>query len=163
MDLDRTMQLEILEELKGLYPNSYPTQRLKCFKDGDKFNGNIMYLVEHGLVDGKTKTSMSRENHGTYVIKAKITAEGLDFLEDDGGLGAILNKVVVTFDTDDLHKLIKQKLDAEEVEPEKKSELLKTIRNLPSEGARAVYIRLLNYGLDKVPDVYDLLKNSLQQ
>ncbi len=97
------------------------------------------------------------------MLQAKITANGLDFLEDDGGLRAILNKITIKIDSEDLQTLIANRLDKEDITPEKKGEILKTIKALPSDGIKAVYTRLINLGLDKTPDVIDLIQKLLQQ
>jgi hypothetical protein len=163
MKLDRALQLSFLSELKDHYPNEYPVQRLSCFVDGPDFNANIIYLEEHGLISGKSRHVRQLENPGVVLLMAKITANGLDFLENDGGLRAILNKITITFDQDDLEKLISGRLDKTDISPEKKSELMKTITSLPSEGIKTVYKRLVDLALDKTPDVVDLLQKILSQ
>ena len=40
-----------------------------------------------------------------------ITAKGLDFLEDDGGLSAILGAITVKLDPDDLRALIAARIE----------------------------------------------------
>ena len=163
MKLDRKLQLQILEELKNHYPNEVAAQRMDCFQEGQLFNGNIIYLEEHGLVTGKTMDNRGLDNPGPQLVFAKITADGLDFLEDDGGLGAILNKLTIKIDPEDLQTLIANRLDQEDITPEKKSEILKTIKSLPADGIKAVYTRLVNLGLDKTPDVIDLIQKLLEQ
>ena len=163
MDLDRKLQLSILNELKTYYPKTISLQLMNCFKKDEDFNGNVIYLEEHGLVEGKTQRNTQRGNPGPQMTMAKITAVGLDFLEDDGGIRGILNKITIKIDSEDIQTIIKARLDRENVSPEKKNEILKTIKSLPSEGIKIVYKRLLTHGLDNSPDVIDLLQKVLQQ
>jgi hypothetical protein len=163
MKLDRALQLSFLSELKNHYPNEYPVQRLSCFVAGPDFNANIIYLEEHGLISGKSQHVRQLENPGVVMLMAKITANGLDFLEGDGGLSAILNKVTIKFDADDLQVLIAARLDTAGVPPEKKSEIMKTIKSLPSEGIKAVHNKLLSMALDKLPNAIDLFEKILSQ
>ena len=60
-------------------------------------------------------------------------------------------------------KLISGRLDKTDISPEKRSELMKTITSLPSEGIKTVYKRLVDLALDKTPDVVDLLQKTLSQ
>ena len=43
---------------------------------------------------------------------ARITAKGIDFLEDDGGLSAILGVVTVKLHADTLREMLAKKIDA---------------------------------------------------
>ena len=134
-----------------------------CFVDGPDFNANLFYLEEHGLISGKSQHFRQAEKVGEIMMMAKITADGLDFLEGDGGLGAILKKVTIKFDAEDLQELIAARLDKADVPAGKKVEIMETIRALPSEGIKAVHNRLITLALDKMPDAVDLLRNILSQ
>lgn len=163
MKLDRSLQLSILTELSAHYPNEFSIQRMDCFVDSPDFNANLFYLQEHGLISGKVQHFRQVEKVGDVMLMAKITADGLDFLEGDGGLGAILKKVTIKFDSEDLQALIAARLDKEDIPAEKKSEIMKTIKALPSEGIKAVHNRLITLALDRIPDAADLLRNILSQ
>lgn len=162
MFLDRSLQLSILKELRSIYPDSGAVQRLQCFEDSRQFHGNLMYLHEHNLVGGEISHSAQPDKLRNFLRKAIITADGLDFLEDDGGLGAILGKVVVKFDDNDLGLLLKA-IDTSDAPPDKKSAIKDTIKSLPAEGLKQIYTRLLNYGLDKTPDVLRLIQTAIDQ
>jgi len=156
MDLDRDLQLKILTELESHYPNNSEVPKMKCYEKGQKFSGNMFYLEEHELLTGEFSSFMSCPKE---MSTAQITAGGLDFLEDDGGLKAILSKVTIKFDNDDLQTIIETSLNNKDIPPEKKSEILKTIKSLPSEGIKNLYKHLISYGLDKTPDVADLIQS----
>jgi hypothetical protein len=86
MRLNRAMQREILEELRRAYPETVDFQSRANFPDPE-FQGNLFYLHEHGLIAGNVREAL---NLPRTMPGASITATGLDFLEDDGGLSAIL-------------------------------------------------------------------------
>src|SRR5882672_5223716 len=65
---------------------------------------------------------------------ATITVKGLDFLQDDGGLGAILNVVTVRFEAETLRALIEAKVDASDEPPEQKSAMV-TCSRMSTDGA----------------------------
>ncbi len=163
MNLNRELQKAILVELKNHYPNDCAVKKMVCYTDGQEFNGNIIYLEEHGLVSGKTHISRSLDDAGPHMLMAKITAHGLDFIEDDGGLRAILNKLTIKFDSEDINSLITAHLDRTNIPPEKKNEIISTLKSLPSEGIKTVYKHLINYALGKTPDVIDLIQIFLSQ
>lgn len=157
MIIDRKLQRIILEELRENYPNRKSVRLMECKSDDQTFNQNLYYLYEHGLIDGTATDTRSIEGRGKFVKMAKITVAGLDFLENDGGLSAILNKITVKFDDNDLQQLIFSKIDKVEAPAEKKRYLKETIQKLPSEGLKALYMRAINFGLDKAPDIFDFI------
>ena len=84
--VDREFQRELLTTLAKSYPNRVdlaPTP---------KQSRNLVYLAEHGLVDN---TQTKPLGGGIDVHASAITAKGLDFLANDGGLSAILGVVEV--------------------------------------------------------------------
>ncbi len=93
MQLNRAMQLEILRCLRDAYPEVIEVRTIPGSDDAD-FQGNLFYLTEHDLVASEAVRDFPEKE----IFTAQITAKGLDFLEDDGGLGAILGKITVRFD-----------------------------------------------------------------
>lgn len=111
MKFDRELQHEILCELQRIHPFSAGHKELLgklteiSGSDEILLGSTLVYLEEHGLItsgsvvpgfDGKIYFDSS---------KIKISAKGLDFLEDDGGLGAILGAVVIKLHCDTLEAL----------------------------------------------------------
>lgn len=92
MNLDRKLQWEILLELREHFPNDVAIHRLKCYTDQQHFLGNLLYLREHGLVGGEISEEFSAGGSVKSMVWAIITAKGLDFMEDDGGINAILTQ-----------------------------------------------------------------------
>lgn len=158
MKLDRNLQLEILKYLRGSYPDILAVSKLPNYSSDQTFSGNMFYLKEHELIEGVSHDAFGEMQD---LITAKITANGLDFLEDDGGIGAILNKVTIKFDDEDLNKLILSKIENTNASPEKINDIKSAIKKLPADGVKAIYMRLINYGLDKAPDALDLIQRYL--
>ena len=102
---------------------------------------------------------MAKSFEGIDLVSAVITWRGIDFLEDDGGVSAILNKVVVKFDEEDLTKILTMKLAQSDLSPEDKKSVMKTIKSLPAEGIMTVYTHLLTQGLKSLPDVPQLIQH----
>ncbi|HBQ8828786.1 TPA: hypothetical protein NIY10_003011 [Klebsiella pneumoniae] len=60
------------------------------FGDDDIATANLLYLESHGLIT----TNIREIRHGFFDVNhehLKITAKGIDFVRNDGGLSAILN------------------------------------------------------------------------
>ncbi len=51
-------------------------------------SANIIYLAEHGLITIRQQTS---DDPYTFFENMRATCKGVDFMQNDGGLGAILN------------------------------------------------------------------------
>ncbi|MGW8193905.1 MAG: hypothetical protein ACWGOX_06530 [Desulforhopalus sp.] len=92
MHLDRKLQLTILLELRENFPNDVAIHRLDCYSEKQYFIANLIYLREHGLVGGDVSEEFSAGGSAKSMTWAIITAKGLDFLEDDGGIKAILTQ-----------------------------------------------------------------------
>ena len=90
MQLDRELQLTLLQELRDNFPNDVAVHRLASYSEDRQFLGNLIYLREHGLVSGEITAVISVGGSIKSMPWAIITAAGLDFIEDDGGLSAIL-------------------------------------------------------------------------
>ena len=83
MKIDRDLQLEVLSFCRDAYPASADLTQ-SPFWDHPHIHANLIYLQEHQLIDG------TLVNGNMEIWNPGITAKGLDFLEDDGGLSAIL-------------------------------------------------------------------------
>lgn len=99
---DRSSQKELLEKLLNAYPGFLSKEEYEeiksLFDDDDLLVGNLLYLEEHGLIQSGLKSGI-----GKYYITSsamKITAKGIDFLQQDGGLSAILNVTTIKFHRD---------------------------------------------------------------
>lgn len=163
MKLDRSLQLTILKALRDVYPSILETSKIVGYEKNEQFMSNMFYLEEHHLLGECAKSGRTMSNTLPVILTAKITAEGLDFLEDDGGLSAILNKITIKLDSDDLCKLLSIKVDQSDIPREKKNSILSTIKSLPSEALKKVYMHLVQGGLDSSPDAFLQLQTYLEK
>ena len=132
--LDRNLQHEILKELNNIYPDSKTYEYwidaaiaqvvgvIETVGEAElyiaKRSANLRYLAEHGLVVCNDKNLSAT---------VKITAKGIDFLTDDGGLSAILDVVTVKLHSDTIQALIAAKIDQAEISDSEKSWLKKEL------------------------------------
>ena len=154
--LDRSVQHELLQRLAERYPQQ------AFMKDLPDFGGNVRavnlaYLQEHGLISVNWYASME----GREPIAASINAHGLDFLADDGGLGAILGVVTIKLHDDSIRKLLIQKIEQASGEKSVKKRLIEKVKSLPSEGLEKITMAGLGSGLDHVPDLLRFLGRLL--
>lgn len=162
--LDRNLQHKFLSELYKVYPDSITyeyyinaaiaqtTGVIEAEEDALfvlKQSANLQYLAEHGLVVFGDKTFIT--------ATVKITAKGIDFLMDDGGLSAILGVVTVKLHSDTIQALLNTKIDQADIPPEEKSKL-KVILSKMGDVALA---KLTEKAIDAVtsPQIINLLQS----
>lgn len=81
----------------------------------------------------------------------KITARGMDFLADDGGLSAILGVVTVKLHEETLKELIGQKISESDLTAPEKSRLLDQLKSLPAKTGKHLTQKLVDAGLPNWP------------
>lgn len=117
----------------------------------------MYYLEEHGLVNSGIQRGMS-----AYMrIPPSITAAGMDFLADDGGLSAILGVITIKLHEDTLRSLIEAKINGSEMSAPEKLEWIRTLREQPIESIRHLTKELTGRALDHMPDVLNVIKSFL--
>lgn len=155
MNLDRVKQLEFLKALAAVYPR-YAAD----FWGGEPSEedlANLWYLKEQELVDGDLEMSLGQ----SFIFGgAKITAKGLDFLADDGGISAILNTVTVKIHPDTLRELLVSKFEKYSVPPDKKSWLKRQIETASNETIKKILGAVLDEGVKHVPDLINLVTQA---
>jgi hypothetical protein len=157
--IDRTLQRSLLESLakcyperdRGLLPDGDPDEKQKI--------ANLVYLQEHELVESGLKQHLS----GEYGFSgARITAKGLDFLQDDGGLTAILGTVTVKLHEETVREILKTRITGSALPPEEKSRLRKQIESLSSEALKVATKKLVEKGMESLPDAAIWIQGVLQ-
>lgn len=99
--LDRQLQKTLLCQLVIVYPKPLSIEFL-IRNDEDKALRNLAYLEEHGLVN----VDWNGARIDMKPASATITAKGLDFISDDGGLTAEFGVVTVNLHKDTIKELI---------------------------------------------------------
>lgn len=155
MKLDRARQLEILNALSEIYPKYADGRSFEELKNEDV--ANIWYLKEQGLIEGGIDMSISQS---LIFQSAKITARGMDFLADDGGISAILGTVTVRLHADTIKDLLLSKIEASTAPAEKKSWLKKQLDIASSETIKKIIGSLLDEGVKHAPDIIRLVEQA---
>jgi hypothetical protein len=145
--MDRELQRELLMAMRAVYPVGIHNLPGTC-DDPDAAMRGLSYLEERGLC----RTHVLKDIRERWSIgSAIITADGLDFLEQDGGLGAILKVVTVKLHADTIRDLLAAKVDASDLPEEKKSDLRQAIGKLPGAALTAATGDLAKMGLEHAP------------
>jgi hypothetical protein len=153
--LDRALQRQILELLREHYPRgAIPVRDLDLCEE--QAAANLRYLEEHGLCESGVMIGV--DEHLAFG-SSTITAAGLDFLEDDGGLSAILGVVTVRLHADTIRSLIDAKIETSSMPAEEKSKLRRMVANLSEAGLKAATTDLVKSGLDHLPDAVHWLRS----
>lgn len=155
--LDRPLQHDLLVGLSDEFP-----QR-KIFNlsgsDGDRqIAVNLAYLREHELIAGDPRYSSTGDRSSRWHVA--ITAKGLDFLANDGGLSAVLGVVTVRLHDDTLRELLLARIDADEaVDAPTKSKLKQAIQGLPTDALKTIATESIKTGLAHVPQIVEWLQH----
>lgn len=153
--LDRVRQRQMLEALAATYPH-HSTSFIDENNPADL--ANLYYLQEHELV----AASLTRTITGDFIFSgACITAKGMDFLADDGGLSAILGTVTVKLHADTIKELLLAKVEASELPSEKKSWLKSQVASLSGEALKTITKSLVEKGLANISDLTAWVQSML--
>ena len=169
MKLDRALQKRILIGLAGTYPaGTYDVAKTLHPEVVEEVTliRTLQYLDEHGLVSNgfKLQSLLSGDDSWLEQNRTNITAKGLDFIANDGGLGAILNTVTVRIDASQWAELLASKVESlESISHDERSEIAKVIRNLPAAAIGKVSARMLDWAVDHAGDALPLLRTLLSQ
>ncbi|MBF0605712.1 MAG: hypothetical protein HQL07_18715 [Nitrospirae bacterium] len=158
MKLDRTMQLEILRQCRNVYPDVIYLDQNQQNNDRNHL-GNTTYLYQHGLITGTTHNGDGGLLH--FFDWIAITEKGLDFLEDDGGLSAILKTVTIKLDPGDLRTLLSSKVEKANLPGDQKKQLLNVIKSLPVEALKKITQDLLHQAVEHLPDAYRIIEKGV--
>lgn len=163
MSIDREVQRLILDTVFASYPDHAPLgtfhKLLEIVGDGDTLVANMLYLEEHGLitsgirVDGDGKFPRNQKEF-------RITAKGIDFRLDDGGLSAIFDVVTIKIHQDSLSQIMAF-ITTSSLDSADKKKYLSRLQDLPFESTKHLVNKLLDSGLNRVPDALQLIRDFL--
>lgn len=160
MKLNRELQRALLEELRDFYPRRSPSAYHLDGYSQVECTSSLLYLEEHGLVESGVKLGM---NSGSVTFtQARITARGMDFLEEDGGLGAVLGTVTIKIHEDTLRDLLERKILESDTPTEEKNRLVQGLKGLSAEAIKHLALKLLDEGVGRLPAAVALIGAYLQ-
>lgn len=150
--LDRQLQRTLLERMAEVYPLSWDMEGVLGQVDELILQANLAYLAEHGLITDALLIGVDRSVSFTAPT---ITAHGMDFLADDGGLTAILGVVTIKIDDETVRKLLDRHIDALPGSPDEKSMLRRTLDGVLPTAGKVVLERLIGLGVNQLPRTVD--------
>lgn len=155
--LDRGFQLELLQHFAERYPHSPSIDEDFPYRS-NQLLVNLHYLSEHGLILGDwIQGSAGR----AIPHRFRITAKGLDFLQNDGGLSAILGVVTVKLHDDTIRALLIDKVEKSDATPSAKTHLIAAIKSLPAEGLKSLAQKAMDAGIEHLPSAIQPLREWL--
>lgn len=161
---DRETQRELLMALYSSSPEGLEQRAGAEFEEkfGGKSNfvANLRYLEGHGLITSRIDHFLAGEYEVVNEL-TKITSKGIDFIRDDGGLGAILNVVNVRLHSDTLDKL-EGIIRASGAPAEEKVSVISELRKLPADAIKHLNLKLLDMRLSNLPDVFHAIQNAMR-
>jgi len=160
---DRSIQHDLVMALYESSPGGITYAQSSEFEErfggGLNYVANLKYLEEHGLIQCR----IDRYLGGNYEVSPdlmSITCKGIDFVRNDGGLGAILNVVNVRLHSDTINKL-ESIIGASSVPEEDKASLISTLRKLPEDAIKHLNLKLLDVGLAHLPSAFQTIQTAL--
>jgi len=159
---DRNVQRDLLLALYESSPEGISSTESNNFENSfggvANYVANLRYLAEHGLLACK----IDRYSHGYEITPElmKITNKGIDFIRNDGGLGAILNVVNVRLHSDTINKL-ESIISSSNAPEEEKSTLISTLRKLPEDAIKHLNLKLLDVGVSHLPNAVHAIQTAL--
>lgn len=161
MRLDREWQNIILRSAAESYPEDLDLEALPSNIDLSdiKFYANLQYLEDHKLIEPDSYGVSVDNFYNVHIIR--ITAKGLDFLANDGGLSAILNVVTVKFEADTLKAILENRINQSDLAPADKQSMIDSLRELPAESIKHLTMKLLDEGLENLPSAIVLIGTYL--
>lgn len=161
MRLDREWQNIILRNAAESYPEDLDLEALSSNIDLSdiKFYANLQYLEDHKLIEPDSYGVSVDNFYNVHIIR--ITAKGLDFLANDGGLSAILNVVTVKFEADTLKAILENRINQSDLAPADKQSMIDSLRELPAESIKHLTMKLLDEGLENLPSAIVLIGTYL--
>lgn len=161
MNLDRSLQNELLTKLADCFPYAC----LDIFQDVEdgseqdrKLIANLLYLEAHGLIAAGIHRGV--DNHVAF-SGASITAKGLDFIADDGGLSAIFRVVMIRLHDESIRELVALRINESHLAPEDKKSWLDALRSLPADATKHLTMKLLELGLQHGPDAFHAIQTYI--
>lgn len=154
--LDRALMRKMLETLADGYPHAVDAQLLMVDPQSRETLRHVAYLAEHGLVENEFLGTLDA---GNVLLTSRLTARGLDFLQDDGGLTAVLNVVTVRLDAETIRGLIEDRVETDKSMPAaEKSLLMAWVKSASKEALSEATKRLVAAALDQTPSLPQLMQ-----
>ena len=156
--LDRALQNEILQRMASAYPAAVDFSGQNGERSFSDIHATLAYLDEHRLA----KLTLERYlDNSIQTFTGRITGKGLDFLADDGGLGAILDVVTVKLHHDTVRDLLVARVQESTADDSVKGQMVSALKNLPAATMQRVAQQAIDAGLRQLPNVAQWVQSAL--
>ncbi len=160
MIVDRDFQLELLHKFVHVYPGrTYEDWRV-VGTDERTVAANLLYLQEHGL---KMIAIQLSQDGGLIYQGGQITAKGMDYLADDGGLSAILGVVTIKLHDDTVKQIIEASILKSSAPETEKKRMIDRLRALDGEATKHLVLKLVDYGLGQRMKSIEMIGSILEK
>lgn len=143
---DRELQKYILSRCIEAYPdhtswNSFTPEIMQL--DDVKLSANMIYLAEHGLLTIREQRS---GDPYSFLDNMRATCKGVDFMQNDGGLSAILNVQTIKFHREAV-VVLEDLIAISNMDVEQKEKAKSTLGELSTEALKTVVQAATTAGL----------------
>lgn len=152
--LDRARQRALLEQAAEAYPDAVELGGSPPLPHPDTIAADVRYLEQNGLIEP------GPNGHMTYEPWC-ITAKGIDFLSEDGGLSAVLGVVTVRFEAETMRALLIARAEAEESEPTMREQVLAQLKALPAATIQQMSQQAVAEAIRQMPNAVQWLYTQL--
>lgn len=114
---------------------------------------NLRYLEGHGLCE-----SGIDPRNGEYAYHSVITAQGIDYLSDDGGLTTELSTITIRIHPETIRDAIRQQIDASNASAAEKKTLRSHLENLPDQLIGNLLSGAISTGAEQIPGLVNALR-----
>ncbi|MBF5006010.1 hypothetical protein [Diaphorobacter caeni] len=160
MVLNREFQLSVLRRYADVYPNRTFEKWHDLSDDEHTVAANLLYLQEHDLIAIAGQLGSS----GDLIYQGgRITAKGMDFLADDGGLSAILGIVTIKLHDDTIKAIIESKIIQSDAPEPAKKRMIDRLRALDGEATKHLVLKLVDYGLGQGMKSIEMISSMLEK
>ncbi|MFH7805463.1 hypothetical protein [Acinetobacter sp. BSP-53] len=160
--MNRNLQQEILIQAAEAYPLAMSDESLEELRRNfgdEKLVRELKYLEESKLLHHES-IIIGIDNNISFGI-IKITNKGLDFIQSDGGISAILNVVTVRFESDTLTALIATRINESDLPEDDRNKLVEAVKELPSDGIKHLMTKVLDKGVENIPNLVRIISDTL--
>ncbi|WP_249415231.1 MULTISPECIES: hypothetical protein [unclassified Citrobacter] len=146
---DRELQHYILSCCINSYPahttwDSFDSEIMQV--DDVKLSANMIYLAEHGLLTIREQRS---DDPYSFLDNMRATCKGVDFMQNDGGLSAILNVQTIKFHREAV-VILEDLIAISNMNDEQKEKAKSTLGELSTEALKIVVQAATTAGLSKL-------------
>lgn len=159
---DRERQRLLLKTLYDATPHEITPEQYdefsEIFGSEEIFVSNLLYLEGHGLISSGVTSGYG--SIMTQLVRLKITSRGIDFIRDDGGLGAILDVQVIKFHNSTIIA-IEDILAVTNLPEKEKKSIVAKLRELPADTIKHLTLQLLTKAVMNPQAVIQIIQTAL--